>query len=143
MPADDPNNYAEIRRLDDEAKFQAMRERWYRSVEAGYNVGDSAIRAWIRIHWSGFFRACWVQHLTGECCWADLPCEEYGLLRRDFGDRQPIVDAIIEMLRLGAENLNFMCWSRSRPAAELPHIFAVLELIDINGHRVRCSFDNS
>ena len=125
----------EIRSIEAEAWEQAIRERWYRSERAGRNVGDSAIIEWIKLHWAGFFRSCWVQHLMGECRWAELSLEEFGLLRKDFGTFQQMVNAVVEKLRRGAENLTFFCWSRELEVAEKPQLREVLQLIDINGHR--------
>ena len=128
--------------LHEESWGEACRERWYRSQEAGCDQGEQAIRQWVQKHWRGFLRARWIEHMQGYRFWVELPREEFGLLkRRALVDARHLLDEIIEQVRCGAENLDIIRWARrTKSAAEQLTIFEILCLININAHRLRCSF---
>ena len=128
--------------LHDESWGEACREAWYRSQEAGCDIGEHAIRQWVQKHWRGFLRARWIEHMQGYRFWVELPREEFGLLkRRALVDARHLLDEIIEQVRCGAENLDIIRWARrTKSAAEQLTIFEILCLININAHRLRCSF---
>lgn len=133
----------ERRSLDKDSWEEACAERWYRSQEAGCDQGEHAIRQWVQKHWRGFLRARWIEHMQGYRFWVELPREEFGLLqRRAQVDPRHLLDEIIDRVRCGAENLDIICWSRTRPPAEQLTILEILCLININAHRLRCSFGN-
>ena len=44
---------------------EALRFKWIESERAGKDLGEAAIRAWVKQHWWGFLRARWVEHLQG------------------------------------------------------------------------------
>src|SRR4051812_42080788 len=89
---DDP---VERRSLYEEAWQEACRERWYRSEEAGTDMGDEAVRQWVRRHWRGFRRARWLEHLAGERFWLELPREEFGRLAEVPADQGPLLAEIL------------------------------------------------
>ena len=128
--------------LHDESWLEALRERWIRSQEAGHDMGEQAIRQWVQKHWRGFLRERWIEHMQGCKFWVELPREEFGLLkRRALVDARDLLDEIIEQVRCGAENLDIIRWARrTKSAAEQLTIFEILCLININAHRLRCSF---
>jgi hypothetical protein len=123
---------------------EAKRDRWFRSEEAGCDQGEHAIQQWVRKHWNGFVRARWIEHMEGRRFWIELPREEFGLLkRRDVIEFGYLLDEIIELVRCGAENLGIICWARHyKTDAEQVTVQHILNLININAHRIQCSFGN-
>jgi hypothetical protein len=136
----DPN--VEYCSLQDEARLEALRERWIRSQEAGCDMGEQVIRQWVKKHWAGFLRERWIEHMQGRRFWVELPREEFGLLkRRAVLDACHLLEEIIEQVRCGAENLDIIRWARqTKSTAEQLTIFEILCLININAHRLECSF---
>jgi len=133
----------ERRSLDKDSWEEACAERWYRSQEAGCDQGEHAIRQWVQKHWRGFLRARWIEHMQGYRFWVELPRAEFGLLqRRAQVDPRPLLDEIIDRVRCGAENLDLICWAFTKPPAERCTILEIVRLININAHRLQCSFGN-
>lgn len=132
----------ERRSLQEDSWREACAERWYRSQEAGYDQGEHALRQWVRRHWRGFLRARWIEHMEGSRFWVELPRTEFGLLkRRDLVDARHLLDEIIELLRGGAENLDIIRWARrTKTRNEQATVQDLLVLINVNAHRLRCSF---
>jgi hypothetical protein len=128
--------------LNDQARVEAAKERWIRSQEAGRDMGVQIIRNWVDTHWRGFLRERWVEHLKGRRFWVELPREEFGLLNHQpFVDARHLCDEIIERVRCGAENLELVCWARTKSTDEQVSIYKILRLININAHRLRCSLE--
>jgi hypothetical protein len=143
MPTDTlVDDNVERRSLKEESWREACDERWYRSQEAGRDMGESAIRQWVHLHWPGFLRARWIEHMLGVRFWVELDRDEFGVLKKMPGDLRPILDDLIEQLRCGAENLNILCWSRRRPPDQQKAIRELLQLINVNAHRLRCHFSD-
>ena len=142
MSAELTDETVERRSLRQESWNEACAERWYRSQEAGCDQGEHAIRQWVKKHWRGFLRARWIEHMQGYRFWVELPREEFGLLkRRALVDARHLLDEIIEHVRCGAENLDIIRWARrSKTPAEQLTVLEILCLININAHRLRCSF---
>lgn len=134
-----PDN-VEQRSLDAESWREANEWRWYLSQEERKDVGESAIRKWVLIHWPGFLRARWLDHMMGRCFWLELNRDEFGMLNRDIGIPRPIVDELVEMMKCGAENLNLLVYARSKPPEVRRQIRQFLALVKINEHRLRCKF---
>jgi hypothetical protein len=128
--------------LKQESWREACADRWVRSEEAGCDVGEQAIREWVRMHWRGFVRERWIQHMQGHRLWLELPPGEFGLLKRQKRiDPRHLLDEVVELLRCGAENLDIIRWARqTKSPAEQAAIQDFLAEIDINAHRLRCSF---
>ena len=84
---------------------EADRHKWIESEKVGFDLGDSAVRQWVRDHWHGFLRARWIEHLYGRKFWVELDKDDYGLLCREF-QGSPLVAPILDRLLCGGENLN-------------------------------------
>jgi len=130
----------ECRSLKEDAWREACEERWYRSQEAGRDLGEGAIRHWVHVHWRGFLRARWIEHMLGVRFWTELGRDEFGILRKTPLDLRPLLNEVIGQLICGAENLNIICWSRRKTRPEQDAVRDLLNLINVNGHRLRCHF---
>lgn len=122
---------------------EALRHKWIESERAGRDLGERAIRDWIKRHWHAFLRACWVEHLEGRVFWAELDSGDFGILQHEFLDSQ-VRDEIVRRIKAGGENLDILCWSRDRRLSrdELWEVIHILERLDINSKRLECLLDS-
>jgi len=117
--------------------------KWYRSQEAGRDLGEPALRDWVRKHWNGFYRTRWLEHLEGKRFWLELESGDFGLLKKRFQDHEEqamLLDRILDRLKVMQENLNIIWWAQEwgLNSAAVRHI---LEIIDINSRRMAHRFD--
>lgn len=119
---------------------EAEKHKWIESEKAGRDLGDWAIRCWVREHWNGFLRDRWLEHLQGRGYWIELEQSDFGLLQYKFQD-STLLDEITFRLRNGSENLDIICWAieESLPIEE---IIEILYAFDINGKRIECQLLN-
>jgi hypothetical protein len=117
---------------------EAMRHKWIESEKAGRDLGESAIRNWVRQHWNGFLRAKWLEHLEGKTFWVELDQDDYGLLQHAFLD-SPLIGEVIARLKRGEENLCLINWAIDR-GHDVDELIQVLEVLDINSRRIECLF---
>ncbi len=110
-----------------------------REREGGARPGAGAIRHWVRGHWHTFVRNRWVEHLEGRIFWVELDRGDFGLLRRECPDAA-LIGEIVRRIKNGEENLDILCWSHERKSSkdEIQKILGILEMLDINGHRIEC-----
>ena len=76
--------------VHDRGAVEAQRHKWIESEKAGRDLGEWAIRCWVRQHWNGFLRAKWLEHLEGRTFWIELDHDDFGLLQRAFQDSRLI-----------------------------------------------------
>jgi len=119
---------------------EANRFKWIESEKAGRDLGEWAIRCWVRQHWNGFLRERWLEHLQGRTFWIELDHDDYGLLKEAFRDSQ-VIDEILSRLKGGQENLNILVWAIDNdiPMAE---VLTILESLDINSRRIEFQLDS-
>jgi len=84
-----------------ESEQEALRYKWIESEKAGHDLGEDAIRLWVKRHWWGYLRARWLEHLQGKCFWVELDRGDFGLLQREFHDNTLILDRILDRLKSG------------------------------------------
>ena len=89
---------------------EALRYKWIESEKAGHDLGEWAIRCWVRQHWNGFLREKWLEHLEGRTFWIELDHDDFGLLQRSFRD-SPLIGEILGRLKAGQENLDILNWA--------------------------------
>jgi hypothetical protein len=118
-----------------EARREADCFKWIESKHAGRDLGEEAITIWIRRHWRGFLRARLLQHLMGTCYWCELDLGDFGILRREFGPRQSLVDTITEKLRCGDENLDLIRWANHN-RIPMDEMHDILVMFNINARRI-------
>jgi hypothetical protein len=123
-----------------EGEQEALRYKWIESEKAGHDLGEEAIRRWVRNHWWGYLRARWLEHLQGRRFWVELDRGDFGLLLKRFHDNELLLDRILDRLKEGRENLDIINWALdwSLPLAQVRDI---LEALDINSRRLAHRFD--
>ncbi|MFO0950839.1 MAG: hypothetical protein U0835_06720 [Isosphaeraceae bacterium] len=119
-------------------EVEAQQYKWIESEKAGHDLGEWAIRCWVREHWHGFLRARWLEHLQGRSFWIELDRDDFGLLQRRFQD-SPILDDILDQLKVGLENLNVLNWALDN-RLNMEDVLEILETLDINSRRIECLF---
>ena len=123
-----------------ECRLEEERHKWIASQKAGYDLGEVAIRDWVREHWSGYLRARWVEHLQGRCFWVELDKGDFGLLLREFKNCADLLNAILDRLKSGKENLDVIDWADDSHLPMDP-VLEILEALDINSRRLAHRFD--
>lgn len=124
--------------LKQEIYEEIGRFKWYRSEEAGYDVGEvEAARGWVRAHWNGFLRAKWLEHLEGVKFWIELGADDFGLLRGIFHDSRYLAE-IVHQLKMGGENLTIIGNAIER-GWPLDEVICILTVLDINSRRLAWS----
>jgi hypothetical protein len=129
------------RSILDDWQTEAERFKWILSERAGRDVGDEAIRQWVKQHWWGYLRARWLEHLHGKCFWIELDQDDFGLIKRAFLNRKDLLDQILDRLKDGQENLNIICWALHSEPAPVEHVREILVALDINSRRLVHQFD--
>jgi hypothetical protein len=130
---------AHRRSLHDRGIEEAERHKWIASQHAGHDLGAGAIREWVRVHWNGFLRDRWIEHLEGVSYWIELDHIDFGLLRQDFHD-SPLLDEILRRVKSGQENLEVINWALNC-GHDLDQVIEILLALDINGRRIECMLE--
>ena len=123
-----------------ESEKEALQFKWILSERAGYDVGEDAIRRWVKEHWWGYLRARWLEHLQGRKFWVELDRGDFGLLQRRFQEKSLLLDRILDRLKSGQENLDIILWALDwgLPTAG---VLEILEALDINSRRLAHRFE--
>jgi hypothetical protein len=122
------------RSLYADAQDEADKHKWIRSQEAGRDLGEEAVRDWVRQHWHDYLKARWLEHIQGARFWIELERSTFGVLRREFPN-DPMLDTILSRLKAGEENLDIICWATDNHIPTDP-IHKILSVIDINKLRL-------
>ena len=115
--------------------------KWIESQRVGYDLGETAIRRWIKEHWCGYLRARWVDHLHGKAFWTELDSGDFGLMQRDFQAKALLLDRIIDRVIAGQENLHILLWARDWHISK-EDVLGILTFLDINSKRLSHRFEN-
>jgi len=124
----------------DVSRQEADEYKWIESERAGCDLGEAALKRWVREHWWGFLRARWIEHLQGARYWIELDHNDFGLLVREFREERMLLNDIVTFLKNGKENLDIIFWAET---CKLPidPILNILERLDVNGNRLIHYFD--
>jgi hypothetical protein len=122
--------------VHDGGAVEAQRHKWIESEKAGRDLGEWAIRGWVRQHWNGFLREKWLEHLEGRTFWIELDHDDFGLLQRSFRDSR-LIDEILRRLKSGQENLDVLNWAIDEHVP-MEEVLEILETLDINSRRIEC-----
>jgi len=123
-----------------ESEQEALRYKWIESEKAGRDLGESAIRKWVKDHWWGYLRARWLEHLQGKRFWVELDRGDFGLLQHQFQDQSLLLDRILDRLKSGQENLDIIRWALDW-GITTTLVLQILEALDINSRRIAHRFD--
>src|SRR3954468_19091035 len=91
-------------------EVEAKRHKWIESEKAGRDLGEWAIRCWIKQHWNGFLRERWLEHLEGRTFWIEMDHNDFGLLQHAFPS-SALFEEILSRLKKGQENLEILNWA--------------------------------
>jgi hypothetical protein len=119
---------------------EAQRHKWIESEKAGRDLGEWAIRCWVRHHWNGFLRDKWMEHLEGRTFWIELDHDDFGLLQRSFQGSHLIAE-ILRRLKSGQENLDILNWAID-DNLDMVEVMGILEALDINSRRIECQLES-
>lgn len=122
--------------VHDRGAVEAQRHKWIESEKAGHDLGEWAIRGWVRQHWNGFLREKWLEHLEGRTFWIELDHDDFGLLQRAFRDSL-LIGEILWRLKSGRENLDVLNWAIDEGLGT-EEVLGILETLDINSRRIEC-----
>jgi hypothetical protein len=140
----DANQYAAlaatVRSIFDDCRCEEDKFKWIESEKAGFDLGEAAIRRWVKDHWMGYLRAKWLEHLQGKCFWTELDRGDFGLLLHEFQDERDLLDPILDRLKTGQENLHILCWA-SNQRLPIDPVIRILEALDINSRRLMHRFE--
>ena len=123
-----------------EGDKEAQKFKWIESEKAGCDLGEQAIRRWVKEHWWGYLRARWLEHLEGKQFWEELDRGDFGLLQRRFHENTLLLDRILDRLKAGQENLEIILWGLDW-GLNLADIREILSALDINSRRLAHRFD--
>lgn len=118
-----------------ECTKEAERYKWIESEKAGYDLGENAIRRWVKEHWWGYLRARWIEHLQGKRFWLELDRGDFGLLQREFQANALLLDRILDRIKAGQENLDIILWSLEWGIC-VDSVIEILQALDINSRRL-------
>lgn len=135
-PAAEPATTCVRLSIHDHGAAEAQRHKWILSEKAGHDMGEVAIRAWVREHWNGFLRDRWLEHLEGRTFWIELDHDDFGLLQRAFQE-STLIGEILRRIKEGEENLDILCWAIEE-RQPIDEVLRVLETLDINSRRIEC-----
>ena len=121
---------------------EAQQFKWIESEKAGCDLGEEAIRRWVRDHWWGYLRARWLEHLQGRRFWVELDRGDYGLLLKEFTGNALLLDRILDRIKAGQENLQIVLWAQEWGMPMEP-VLDILQALDINSRRLAHKFDCS
>ena len=114
--------------------------KWIESEKAGRDLGETAVRRWVKEHWWGYLRARWLEHLHGKCFWVELDRGDFGLLQRTFNENDVLLDRILDRIKAGQENLDIIRWALDWNIPTKP-LIDILESLDINSRRLVHRFE--
>src|SRR4051794_29960802 len=107
---------------------EALKFKWIESEKAGCDLGEAAIVRWIRDHWNGYLRRCWLEHLQGHSFWIELDHDDFGLLQHEFQDSE-LINEITWRLKSGWENLDIIWWGLEENL-DMDEVYDILLALD-------------
>ena len=116
--------------------------KWIESEKAGRDLGETAVRRWVKEHWWGYLRARWLEHLQGKRFWMELDRGDFGLLQRTFHENDLLLDRILDRIKAGQENLDIIRWALDW-GIPTKQLIEILEELDINSRRLVHKFDTA
>lgn len=131
--------FAEVCSVFADGREEALRHKWIESQRANRDLGEEAIRQWVRAYWWEYIRARWMEHVRGIRLWQEFHPDAFGVLRWRFEHHGVLVDRIVDRLAAGQENLDVIQWAIDWRIPMEP-VIEVLTALDINSCRLSCNF---
>src|SRR3954447_18560077 len=130
---DGPGDLMGVQRCSvyDDGDREAQEYKWIESEKAGCDLGEEAMRRWVKYHWWGYLRARWLEHLQGRRFWLELDRGDFGLLLKQQPGNALLLDRILDRLKAGQENLPIICWAHQWGIPIEP-VVEILNALDIN-----------
>ncbi len=125
--------------LMEAARREADRHKWLRSEQEKRDVGVVALREWFHKYWFSFCRWRRIEHVCGERFWVEFGEQTFGSLCPLIRQHDPLVEAILDRVARGHENLDIICWAL-RTNQPMDKVRYILEQLDINSARLEPSF---
>jgi hypothetical protein len=123
----------------EECEHEIQRYKWIESERAGRDLGEDAMRRWVKEHWWGYLRSRWLEHLQGRRFWVELDRGDFGLLLHRFHDNTLLLDRILDRIKAGQENLDIIRWALNW-GIDTKSLIEILEALDINSRRLAHRF---
>ncbi|CAN5334553.1 hypothetical protein BH10PLA2_BH10PLA2_10710 [soil metagenome] len=120
-------------------ELELERFKWIESEKAGRDLGEDAMRRWVKEHWWGYLRSRWLEHLQGRRFWKELDRGDFGLLLNRFHDNTLLLDRILDRIKAGQENLDIIGWALTW-GIDTRSLIEILEALDINSRRLAHRF---
>lgn len=124
----------------DASEAEIMKFKWIESQRAGRDLGEDAVRQWVVLHWSGFLRARWIEHLQGVRFWCELDSHDFNLVNREPPEVAVKLNQIVEQLKHGAEILNILVWAHDTGETR-GLIVQLLDKLQVNSKRLWHKYD--
>ena len=125
--------------IHEEAKREAERHKWIVSEKMGQDVGVGALREWCQKYWIPFCRFRRIEHVRGDRFWIEYGEHTFGKLYPLIRDHDPLVEAILDRVAQGLENLEIICWALDE-GHSMDQVRYILEQLDINSARLEPGF---
>lgn len=122
-------------RVYQEAEKAIQEHRWTESRKAGRDLGAEADRSWTECNWLRFYRVRFVQHLRGEVFYEEFGPECYAIVPRRLAALADLLEAILDRVQDGAENLDLIRWAQEQQLPREP-VLRILAALDINSRRL-------
>ena len=117
----------------EEAWQEAFRHKWIESEKHRHDRGHRALVDWDQQYFKTFIRWCRLQHLSGQRCFREFRCEDFGAVAELAGD----VDCkVIHLFCSGKENLEIY-WLAHGQGWPLERVYELLLSLDINACRLK------
>ena len=123
------------KRVCESSYIEALKYKWIASEKAGRDLGDAAVAEWLKLHWPGWCREKWVEHLRGDCFWSEFGEDAFNAFRQTFAGDPAILESVTEKIRCGWENLDIILWA-SDAGLNIDHVLDILVIADINQRRI-------
>ncbi len=130
-----------VQSLHDDCRDEEAAHKWRESEKAKHDLGEAAVRQWVRDHWDSYLRARWIEHIEGRKFWLELDRSTFGLMKTPIPACRNLYDPIFDKLKAGQENLDIVCWAR-RNGQPVELVCRFLEALDLNSCRLRHRFDD-
>ncbi len=126
---------APVKSLYKYSYLEALRYKWIASERAKNDLGNAAITEWLRLHWHGWCRARWLEHLMGIIYWSEFEAPAFGTLSKNLPCDPLVLDRVLDRVRCGWENLDIILWAADWKL-DTDAVIDILVKLDINRARL-------